>query len=406
MRIGIITFHWVNNYGAVLQAYALQTYLSQQGYDAEIIDYIPNTPDRQYQKQQEGKLTRCLKKCLTIRHAWRMPKRMQDCLKDWQSYRKDWRIYLKEWRFERFRNRCLHRSRRFESFEDLKMNPPVYDAYICGSDQIWNPFFTTEGEGKTTLSYFLDFGPVEVRRIAYAVSFGVTQYPQEALDLISPCVSRFDAVSAREKSGCGILQTMGVNNVRLMPDPTLLLKAEDYDSLLWPWQKTRGNHVFFYALHAGQKTIEEIRSYLARGLHRDIIDTGTPENSMKGIATWLVSLRSAESIVTNSFHGMIFSIIYKKPFIIVPVEGSLAGMNDRIYTLLEKTGLQDRIIDHYDEKRINALLAQTIDWNDVENRIASLQEDAMDFFKRNLEPDSFPGRISPESPDTRQENVL
>jgi hypothetical protein len=331
---------------------------------------------------------------------------MQDCLKDWQSYRKDWRVSLKEWRFGRFRDRYLHRSRRYESSEELKRSPPLYDACICGSDQIWNPFFTTGGEGKPTLSYFLDFGPVEVRRIAYAVSFGVTWYPEEATDLISPFVSRFDAVSVRENSGRGILHRMGITDVRLMPDPTLLLTAKDYDRFFLPWQKTKRNHIFFYALHSGQKTIEEIKNYVTRSLHRDIMDTGTPGNSMMGITTWLMSIRSAESIVTNSFHGMIFSIIYKKPFIIVPVEGPQAGMNDRIYTLLEKTGLQERIIEHYDEKRINAVLAQKIDWDDVENRIASLRQDALHFFKRNLEPDFFHGRNTTEPSDNHQENVL
>ena len=406
MKIGIITFHWVNNYGAVLQAYALQTYLSQQGYDARIIDYIPDTPERRYQKQFEGKLTRCLKKSLTIRRPWLMPHRMQDCLKDWQSYRKDWRMVIKEWRFEKFRSRYLNRSRRYDSFEELKMSPPLSDAYMCGSDQIWNPFFTAGGEGKPTLSYFLDFGPVEVRRIAYAVSFGVTRYPQEALDLISPCVSRFNAVSVRENSGRGILLLCGKENAGVMPDPTLLLTAKDYDRFYLPWQIPTRKYIFFYALHAGQKTIEEIKNYVTNSLHRTIIDSGTPENSMMGITTWLKSIRSADSVVTNSFHGMIFSIIYRKPFIIIPVEGSQSGMNDRIYTLLEKTGLQDRMIEHYDENRINAVMAQTIDWNDVENRIASLRKDALDFFKRNLEPDFFHERITPESSDTPRENVL
>jgi coenzyme F420-reducing hydrogenase beta subunit len=403
MKIGIITFHWVDNYGAVLQAYALQTYLSQQGYDARIIDYTPNTPERQYQKQFEGKLTRCLKQCLTIKRPWLMPKKIRDCLDDWQSYRKDWRMVIKEWRFEKFRSRYLNRSRRYDSFEELRMNPPLSDAYMCGSDQIWNPFFTAGGEGKPTLSYFLDFGPVEVRRIAYAVSFGVTRYPQEALDLIYPCVSRFNAVSVRENSGRGILLLCGMENVGVMPDPTLLLTAKDYDRFYLPWQLPKRNHIFFYALHAGQKTIEEIKNYVTRSLHRDIIDAGTPENSMMGITTWLKSIRSADSVVTNSFHGMIFSIIYRKPFIVIPVEGSRSGMNDRIYTLLEKTGLQDRMIEHYDEKRIAAVMAKNIDWDTVEDRIASLRNDARDFFLRNLNQD-FPAREMPRDSQTAPGN--
>jgi polysaccharide pyruvyl transferase WcaK-like protein len=264
------------------------------------------------------------------------------------------------------------------------LNPPLYDVYICGSDQIWNPSFTARGERKITLSYFLDFGPVTVKRIAYAVSFGTPEYPEYLINLVSPILSEFAAISVRENSGCEIVQKMGRDDVCLMPDPTLLLRAKDYDFLLQPSRKIHRNFTFFYTLHSNQKTVIEIKNYFTRHLRHYIVDAGSPGNSMIGIESWLSFIKSSDIVVTNSYHGMILSIIFRKPFIVIMAEGNQSSMNDRIDTLLGKIGLLDRIIERYDENRINTILAQKIDWDGVESRIDSLREDAWQYFEKNL----------------------
>ena len=358
MKIGILTFHWGTNYGGVLQAYALQTYLLQHGHDTQIIDYIPYTLEKK------------LVNCFITKRPWRIPLNLLE--------------YLKELKFRKFRKKHLHLSRRYQSFEDLKKNPPSYDICICGSDQIWNPNFTLRGEGKLTLSYFLDFCPSNVKRIAYAVSFGyTTQYPESLLKLLSPIVSGFDAVSVRENSGYHLVHKMGIDDVVLMPDPVLLLKAKDYEALVQIAQKTNNKYSFFYSLHDSQTTIKEIKNHFRR-LHYKIIDTRSLENSIMDVDAWLAFIQSSSVVITNSYHGMIFSIIFRKPFIVVPVEGMYEEMNDRIFTLLGKLGLQDRCIDSCDENRLNALLARAIDWEIVENRLESLRNDAWLFFEKNL----------------------
>jgi len=355
MKIGIMTFHWATNYGAILQAYALQTYLSQHGHDTKIIDYLPYA----YEKK--------LIRCFNIKRPWWIPHNILE--------------YRKELRLNEFRSKYLKLSKRYQAKEDLKNDPPAYDVYICGSDQIWNPYFTFSGEGKVTLNYFLDFGPDNVKRIAYAVSFGCTQYPEELVKFIAPILSKFDAVSVREKSGIQIVQKMGIDNVRLLPDPTLLLQAKDYEILLHQQQKAKRNYTFFYTLHAGQKTIKKIKQYFSHGLRRCIIDAGSQR---MGIEDWLTFIKSSDFVVTNSFHGVVFSIIFRIPFIVVPVEGITAGMNDRIFTLLEKIGLQARILDSANENRINDIIVRTIDWENVETGIAAFRKEALMFFEINL----------------------
>lgn len=355
MKVGILTFHWATNYGAVLQAYALQTYLSQHGYDAQIIDYLPFT------------LKKNLVNCIFIKRPWRIPRNILD--------------YLKELRFREFRKKHFRLSRKYQSFEDLIMNPPLYDIYVCGSDQIWNPGFALRGEKKTTLSYFLEFCPNNVKRIAYAVSFGCIQYPKILIDLVSPILSKFKAVSVRENSGCQIVHKMGIDNVELLPDPTLLLRAKDYESLAFTSRKMQNKYIFFYALHDSQKTIKEIKNHFLR-LHHKIIDAGSLTNSIIGVETWLAFIESSSFVITNSYHGLIFSIIFRKPFIVVPAEGTYEEMNDRIFTLLRILGLEDRIADYSDENKINSILVQSINWEMVENKVNSLRNDAHLFFEK------------------------
>ena len=135
--------------------------------------------------------------------------------------------YLKARRFldKKFRRQYLNLSLVYSSFKSLAKNPPQHDIYICGSDQIWNPSFTGFGEGHLTLSYFLNYGASNVKRIAYAVSFGCMEYPEGILKKIIPSLIKFNAISVREYSGRNILQRAGLDNIALMPDPTLLLKA-------------------------------------------------------------------------------------------------------------------------------------------------------------------------------------
>lgn len=358
MKAGILTFHWATNYGAVLQAYALQTYLSRRGHDCRIIDYVPYT----YEKS--------LFRCCSTRLPTRIPNNVLD--------------YMKERRIDRFRKLHLRLTQRYSSLVELQQAPPEYDVYLCGSDQIWNPSFTAWGEKKPTLSYFLDFGGEQKTRLAYAASFGCTSYPPQLINIIKPALQRFNALSVRENTGVAILNDMGINNVSLMPDPTILLHRNDYEGLLTKPKQPASNRFFVYALHKGQKTIQDIRRHLETQKGQNIQYAGFNSRSLMGVEEWLAEIARSEAVVTNSFHGVVFSILFKKPFVAVSVEGQGSGMNDRMETLLANLGLEEHLVSTFDGRRVNDLLCKPIDWLAVGTRLASARQVATRFFERHL----------------------
>ena len=358
MKIGIITFHWATNYGAVLQAYALQLFLTKLGHDVKIIDYVPGSYEKNFIK------------CFFTKRPWLIKKNILE--------------FYKERRFINFREKKFNLTDRYSSMQELKLKPPECDVYICGSDQIWNPSFTAGGEGQTTTSYFLDFGNEKTRRIAYAVSFGCTEYLENIKRIVTPLLSKFNAISVREKTGCEIVRSMGFDNVSIMPDPTLLLSAKEYDENIDGSMCLDNPFSFFYVIHNHQCTIKRIEDYFRDKLSENIISTYRIRYSMIGINKWFSLVKDAKTIVTNSYHGIIFSIIYKKQFIAVPVEGALAGMNDRIFTLLEQLGLQDRIVNNCEPSRITSLLSEPINWNYAEEKIQNLRIKAELFIAENV----------------------
>jgi len=359
MKIGIITFHWATNYGAVLQAYALKTFLARQGYDVIIINYVPTS--------YEKKFINCF--------FTKDPRRMVTNFLE----------YYKEKKIKTFRSKYLTLTRKYQSFQELQSDPPECDVYICGSDQVWNPYFTARGEGKPTLSYFLDFGSEKIKRIAYAVSFGCTEYPKEIKRIVIPVLGKFNAISVREETGREIVRQMGFSDACRVPDPTLLLSNEDYDSVCDATTCDQVEYNFFYIIQQKQYEILKIAEYFRSHLAEDVVSTLSFGNAIMGVEKWVQFTRNAKFIVTNSFHGVVLSVIYHKPFIVVLVEGALSGMNDRIITLLENLGLQDRQMYYFDHRKINRILSTTIDWTLVDENIQLLRKEAVIFLKSNID---------------------
>ena len=359
MKIGIITFHWATNYGAVLQAYALQTFLGKLGHDVFVIDYMPPR----------------YRKSIINKQLIRRPYLVKENLTE----------FFKEYRFVRFRKSRLNLTKSYKSQNELQLNPPECDVYICGSDQVWNPSFTKGGEGKVTTSYFLDFGNNKTIRIAYAVSFGCTSYAEEIKKIVCPLLAKFNAISVRETSGCAIVQDIGFPTVDLMPDPTLLLSELDYNDISNETLGYNKPFTFFYIIHDKQLVPKKMEQYFTHIVHENVVSTKQLTNSMFSIEAWLTHIKQAKYIVTNSFHGVVFSIIYKKQFIAIPVEGPTSGMNDRLFTLLDQLGLKHRIVDRYDDDSLNNILSGTIDWNHVHEKINYLRNQAMLFFLKHIQ---------------------
>ncbi len=333
--IATMTFHWTANYGAVLQAFALQQYLLRQGADTQIIDYVP--------RRVELIKTLCALKRRDLRFFKKKRRLRSFC-------RQELRLSKKTYR----NNRALHRCAN------------EYDTIICGSDQIWNEFFTSGAEGKPTFSYYLNFAGSRTKRISYAASFGTRSLKPQIKDGITPYLKKFDRLSVRENSGKEILCDLGFDAV-VTVDPTLLHSCEVYEKLLQGCQFSQPQKVFTYILHEGQHTAQAVCHLTQRHF-------GQPEENggemYVDLRQWLNDLTKAEFVVTNSFHGAVFAILFHKPFLVLPVENS--GMNDRIETLMQALGLSERIVS--DEKTAKERLEQDIDWTAVDVRLKELRK--------------------------------
>jgi len=355
MKIGIMTFHWAANYGAVLQAYALQKYLESKGYEACIINYIPYTYAKSFFK------------CLSTPNPFKIYINILE--------------YYRDKKIEDFRNKNFRRTQKYNSIEELQSDYPKCDVYICGSDQVWNPNFTLKGENKPTFSYFLNFGNEQVVRLSYAASFGCEEYPSELLDDVKSMLLKFKDLSVREKTGQKILQIMGIHDANILCDPSMLLNQNEY--LKFTSNHILNDHkVFIYSLHKKQKKIIHISNQLSK--QYKIQHVGFKKFPILSVESWLSSFNNSKFVVTNSFHGVIFAIIFQKNFIAVPVEGAWSGMNDRMYTLLENLDLCDRLIVNENISDVQKKLYKSIDWVLVENKISNLRNKTELFFNNNL----------------------
>ena len=349
MKVGTITFHWATNYGGVLQAYALQKFLVQQGVDVQVIDYRPAR-------------TIFLQSLNRIRHG-----RFEE--------------FVTENELRRFRSAHLRTSKRtYRSNDSLRGIGDAFDIVICGSDQIWNESFIWHAERRPTLSYYLDFVPHGCRRIAYAASFGADQLTLPTASLVQPSLARFSALSVRENTGREILESMGLDAI-VVVDPTLLLDRSSYETLIGGRAQEGRRGVYSYVLHREQYAALEVEGCVRR-LHHEDPSLRSSTLRPSGMSEWLRRIRDSEIVVTNSFHGVVMSIIFHTPFISVPVEGS--EMNNRLVTLLSALGLEGRFVTSADADYIVQVCHEVIDWERVESSLASLRADASAFLHSAL----------------------
>lgn len=346
-KIATITFHWAKNYGAVMQSFALQKYLIKKGYDSEIIDYIP----------------------------------LRISLIEFYLALKKWNInfFKKANRFKSFKKERLKKSKKtyFNNKSLLKCKND-YDAVICGSDQIWNQAFTMRAEAKVTLSYFLNFLGEKTKRISYAASFGSTEIPKEMSKIILPELEKFSAVSVREKGAVDILKEIGIVSQRTV-DPTLLLDQEDYLQLLENKSFDYDCGITSYIINKGALA-QQVNDYVIKKYSSDFGKNNVIENC--DVYEWIYRIKNSSFVVTNSFHGVVFSLIFNKPFLAVAIPRS--GMNDRIETLLSTVDLLDRFIYEFDDIKIDSVIKTEIDWNVVNQKIKESRKISENFLAEAL----------------------
>jgi polysaccharide pyruvyl transferase WcaK-like protein len=230
----------------------------------------------------------------------------------------------------------------------------------------------------------LPFGPEKSIKLSYAASFGVMDYPDNLLEEIKPLLKKFKAISVREKSGLEILKKAGIKNSVLSPDPTLLLNEIDYSKIIQGNKTTGKCDFFFYVLQKHQNIIDKIYKDLKKDKSNKIVHSTKINYSVIGIESWLNYIKNSRFVITNSFHGVVFSIIFNTPFIVIPIEGRLEGMNDRIVTLLENYDLEDRIIWQYDEIKTSELFKKPINWEKTKAVQINLKLESQKFCIQNI----------------------
>ncbi|HNT27882.1 MAG TPA: polysaccharide pyruvyl transferase family protein, partial [bacterium] len=345
-------FHYANNYGAVFQSYALYAYLRSIGHEVEVIDY-----------QSDDIINGGSFRCPFSRTAIKAD--IYTLYIKWRKFRKISTEDHAKTAFEEFRNKFLTISnRRYTSFAGLKSDPPLYDAYVCGSDQIWNPPIHVGVDP----AYYLDFAPTGRKRIAYAASFGRNDIEPEYRAEMARLLGKMDALSVREKNGADLVEMLTGREARWMPDPTLLL--DDYTAITAPVPES--GHLFTYILRE-KEWVEKANRLVADKLQASIVD---PHEKKMSPTEWVGCLKQAKFVVTNSFHGTVFSIIFRKPFVTVGLTGKKAPLNDRMLSLLGRIGLEGRFLAAYDEAALARLVDAPIDWDAAHSRLKEWRAEA------------------------------
>lgn len=332
MKIGILTWLHNGNYGSILQAYALQKALRNQGYQTENIDYAPSTVKK-------------------VENLMKNKNSLKLFLEKWDAYcakkvaGSPRELSEKQKKFDDFRENYINITQRYSSPKEVATIDGEFDAYICGSDQIWSPVLLNP-------VFYFDFLSDTERKIAYACSFGVSSIKGKKATKITNYLNRFDYISVRESSGCEIVKSLTGNVVPVMPDPTLLLQRTDWDKVS-RYNLNLNNYIFCYFLSWNEdywKYVENVSQQLGYQIvivpsvkQTYQVDAKILKNI--GPEEWVGLVKNASYVITDSFHGTVFSIIYNKPFTVLKrfSDDNPRSQNSRIYTLLEHYNLTNRL---------------------------------------------------------------
>lgn len=366
-KVGIMTIYRADNCGAVLQALALQTCIRRQGLACEVINYatIVSTP-RFYG------------------FSWTL-----------RGIASGFRFFLltvipearKCRLFNRFRRQHLVLSKSYRSLADLEEAP--YDTIVVGSDQIWNPEIN-----KGDKAYLLAFGGASIKRIAYAPSLAGHILTKSERRLLAGALACYSHVSARERDGAEQLAAILDQSVPVLLDPTLLLTAEDYGQFEWADHRklTAAPYICCYCVGFYNHKLVSIAESFGKQLKlrivylcNEVYQAGKFPGQFREVAApdiFLTCIRHAFLVVTNSYHGSVFSIIYRRPFYVMTRGAAATRMN----LLLSTLGISDRIISG-DGDVLSFCSDSDIDYVTVGARLDNLRTASLHFLNTSLSGD-------------------
>lgn len=388
MKVGIITFHFPYNCGAALQCLALQTKLEELGHTVSVINYRPWYHQNRYTPLKNpiyysGKRFRDPADNL-VKRIWHATDGFLRTVHSWKTYPA---VSKKELRFRTFVRKYLHETPVYRSLAQLQKNPPLCDVYIAGSDQLWNSKLTS---GDFDSAYFLNFGAPDAGRMTYSVgtNFSGLKEPEKVLHSL---VKNLDVISLREVKWLStVKQAAGEIPVHVDVDPTLLLTAQQYERFL-PEQMPEEPepYILTYTMtgEAQGKTYQAAH-LLSKKLGLKILDVcgdpnvlnrKIPDNRLCGPDEFLKYVKGAAYVVTNSFHGTVFSVIFQKKFVTIPH----AQTGNRVTELLDKLGLSARYQQGADAAAER--ICEDVDYASVMEKLTQLREESTGFLRESVE---------------------
>lgn len=354
MKIGILTYHRAHNYGAMLQAYALLSYLRNNGHDVEIIDYWPDMHRVQYAliKPIVGNSIISKTKCIIATTITFI------------------RRYMRIRKFEKFSQKYLNLNSIIQ-YPMPDWGYLQYDCVIVGSDQIWR---NHESDGKHIgfdPVYFCQNIPKNIRCISYAASMGIIQLNKEDKDILKNYLNRFSRILVRENSLKEAIDELGFDSA-IVVDPTLLHTKEQWNLSLPKERFCSTRYVLYYELMPSKEAMRFAQEKAhSMGCKLLVMDARIPIIPKLGHISYaspiefMHAIRDAEYVIATSFHGTAFSIIFEKQFLTIGLKNNA----DRVITLLSHLG----ILEHYQENPVDC---NDIDYCEIKTRYNNLVTDS------------------------------
>ena len=354
MHIGIITWFSYENYGTKLQAFALQKYLKELGNDVEIINFTP--PETYMLKEKTSSL--------------------------WDKIKNQPKKYKTKYILQKYNDEIRSRYKKMDGFIDNNCNLTIkadnddiyvdvcnsFDLLICGSDQIWNPNLYHK-------YYFADFEKIKTPKISYAPSLGVNKINSEVEPNLKRSLEKFSFVTVREDTGANLLRNIIKKDIPVVLDPTLLLSKNTWIKYTNNDFLSLDDYVLCYFL-SDNKNHWKAASRFAKSHNLQLIiipqEAESYEKNCKicpeaGVEDFLGLILNATYVITDSFHGTVFSLIFQKQFYTFErfKENKYSSQNSRIRNLLEKVSLNSRLIE-FNQKIID-------DKNNINYKIIDLK---------------------------------
>lgn len=372
-KIGIFTINDYNNYGNRLQNYATQEVLKSLGFSVETVINSTQYNTRENSINKIEKL-----KELTIKDFF-----SKSLSKVWYKVNKENIHYKKAQRIKSFKNfTSSYISETDYSIAENNIPENLsnkYDYFVTGSDQVWNPVFRYGSSVD-----FLTFAPKN-KRIAYSPSFGIAEIPSNYIDDYKVWLSEMHRLSVRENAGAKIIKDLTGRNATVLLDPTLMLTKEKWLSISKKASnKTEKEYLLTYFLGDIPKKIKRRISNIAADNNLQIINLADPKDVntyITGPSEFIDYIHSASVFCTDSFHGVVFSVLMDTPFIIFDRKGNLPSMNSRIDTLLTTLKLQSRLAQNVET---NKQIFEA-DYSHVASILKDERKKAIDYLKEAMQ---------------------